>query len=79
MLLAIALLIWTLIGVAAAQRDPSLRIHSRKKGPRQSYVTIGTRIAASGGTHPPLTWKTVGRLLEPPSLRPVAGAAVGGK
>jgi hypothetical protein len=79
MLLAIAILIWTLIGVAAARRDPSLRLLSRKKGPRQSYVTIGIRIAASGGGHPRLTRGTVARLLEPPDLRKVAGAAVGGK
>jgi hypothetical protein len=79
MMLAIALLIWTLIGFAAARRDPSLRLRSRKKGPRQSYVTIGVRIAATGRGHPRLTDGTVGRLLEPAALRLVAGAAVGGK
>lgn len=79
MLLAIALLIWILIGVAAARRDPSLRLRSRKKGPRQSYVTIGARIATSGGGHPLMTLRAVGRFLDPPALRQVAGAAVGGK
>jgi hypothetical protein len=79
MMLAIALLIWMLIGTAAARRDPSLRYRSRKKGPRQSYVTIGVRIAISGGSHPRLTHGVVARLLEPPALRRVAGAAVGGK
>jgi len=78
-LFAVALLIWILIGIAAARRDPSLRLRSRKKGPRQSYVTIGVRIAASGGTHPRWTNAAVGRFLEPPALRQVAGVAVGGK
>jgi len=78
-LLGVALLIWILIGIAAARRDPSLRLRSRTKGPRQSYVTIGVRIAASGGGHPRWTRAAVGRVLEPPALRQVAGAAVGGK
>jgi hypothetical protein len=78
-LLAVALLIWILIGIAAARRDPSLRLRSRKKGPRQSYVTIGVRIAAAGGSHPRWTSAAVGRFLEPPALRQVAGVAVGGK
>jgi hypothetical protein len=79
MMLAIALLIWILVGVAAARRDSSLRLPSRNNGPRQSYVTIGTRIAASGASHPRLTAATLDRLLEPPVLRRVAGASVGGK
>lgn len=78
-LLAVALLIWILIGIAAARRDPSLRLRSRTKGPRQSYVTIGVRIAASGGDHHRWADASVGRFLEPPALRRVAGAAVGGK
>jgi hypothetical protein len=78
-LLGVALLIWILIGVAAARRDPSLRLRSRKKGPRQSYVTIGVRIAASGGTHPRWTKTALATYLEPPALRQVAGVAVGGK
>jgi hypothetical protein len=78
-LLGVALLIWTLIGVAAARRDPSMRLRSRTKGPRQSYVTIGVRIAASGGSHPRWTNAALGRFLEPPALRQVAGVAVGGK
>jgi hypothetical protein len=78
-LLGVALLIWILTGIAAARRDPSLRLRSRKKGPRQSYVTIGVRIIASGGSHPPWTSAALGRWLEPPALRQVAGVAVGGK
>lgn len=78
-LLGVALLIWMLIGLAATRRDPSLRLRSRRKGPRQSYVTIGVRIAASGGGHPRWTDAAVGRFLEPPALRRVAGVAVGGK
>jgi len=78
-LLGVALLIWILTGIAAARRDPSLRLRSRTKGPRQSYVTIGVRIVASGGSHPRWTAAALDRCLEPPALRQVAGVAVGGK
>lgn len=78
-MLGVALLIWILTGIAAARRDPSLRLHSRKKGPRQSYVTIGVRIIVSGGSHPRWTSATLGKYLEAPALRQVAGVAVGGK
>jgi len=78
-LLGVALLIWLLTGIAAARRDPSLRLRSRSKGPRQSYITIGMRILASGGDHPKWTFAALGRWLEPPALRQVAGVAVGGK
>lgn len=78
-LLGVALLIWILTGIAAARRDPSLRLRSRKKGPRQSYVTIGVRIVASGGSHPRWSLASLATHLEPPALRQVAGVAVGGK
>jgi hypothetical protein len=77
-LLGVALLIWILTGIAAARRDPSLRPRSRKKGPRQSYVTIGVRIIASGGSHPRWTLTALATHLEEPALRRVAGVAVGG-
>ena len=79
MLLAIAILCWTLAGIAAARRNPSLRLRSRKKGPRQSFVTIGLRILASGVLYLRFTEAAVARLLELPTLRRVEGAAVGGK
>jgi hypothetical protein len=79
MLLAVALLIWQLAGHAAAQRDPSLRLPSRTKGPRQSYVTIGLRLLACGEPGPRLSATQLRRLLEAPALRRVAGRAVGGK
>lgn len=77
MLLAVALLIWTLKGMVAARRDPSLRLPSRTKGPRQSYVTIGIRIAAVEANGPPLTVARIQSVLEPPALRRV-GAELGG-
>ena len=80
MLLAVALLIWILAGMVAAHYDPSLRMVCRKKGPRQSYVTIGLRILAL--EQPlllPLTRRWVTLLLQPPSLRPINSHAVGGK
>lgn len=79
MLLAVALLIWTIIGKAAADKDRSLRLRSRKKGPRQSYVTIGLRILAIEAVPVLLSASTIRRRLEPPTLRRVAGARRGGK
>jgi hypothetical protein len=79
MLLAPALLLWTLTGVAAARHNPSLRLSSRTKGPRQSYITIGLRILASGHSAVYLAPFALRRYLQPPALRRVAGVAVGGK
>jgi hypothetical protein len=79
LLLAVALLIWELAGYAAAQRDPTLRLRSRTKGPRQSHLTIGLRILACGARAVTLTVTGIARLLEPPALRRVAGTSVGGK
>jgi hypothetical protein len=79
MLLAVALLIWTLTGFVAAWYDPSLRLVSRKKGPRQSYVTIGLRIVTLEGNPASVTPPAVGWLLEPPGLRRIGATAVGGK
>jgi hypothetical protein len=79
MLLAVALLIWTIMGKAAADKDRSLRLRSRKKGPRQSYVTIGLRILTIQTVPISLSACTLRRRLEPPALRRVAGARRGGK
>jgi hypothetical protein len=79
MLLAIALLIWMLAGKAAAHRDPSLLLRHRKKGPRQSHVTIGLRIVTLDASHMPITRRTISRLLEPPPLRQLGKLAPGGK
>jgi hypothetical protein len=78
-LLAVALLIWFVTGVSAALRKPSLRLRSRKKGPRQSFVTIGLRLHGldPGGRH--LTQRLIRTLLGAPALREIAGAVVGGK
>lgn len=79
MLLAVALVMWTITGFVAAFYNPSLRLRSRKKGPRQSYVTIGLRILCLEHKPVRLTHRAIGWLLEPPALRRVAGASVGGK
>jgi hypothetical protein len=79
MLLAVALLIWLIAGIAAAQRDASLRLVSRSKGPRQSYVTIGLRELLLDPGSGPMGVATVRRLLEPPTLRRVGTDGVGGK
>jgi hypothetical protein len=77
LLLAVALYIWILAGVEGARRDPSLRLRCRRKGPRQSYVTIGIRITAATGSPFPLTLPICARALEPPALRPIAGSRRG--
>lgn len=80
MLLAVALLIWELSGYVAAQHDKSLRLRSRTKGPRQSYLTIGLRILSWGGDDfVKLTVAQIQRRLEMPALRRVAGTRFGGK
>jgi len=75
----VALLIWTLVGRLAAQRDPNLRLICRRKGPRLSYVTIGLGMIAFAPTLPPITHALLAQFLEPPAFRPVAGRSVGGK
>jgi hypothetical protein len=79
MLLAVALLIWTLAGQSAARRDPSLRLRHRKKGPRQSYVTIGLRILALESVPVRITAAAILRILEPPTLRQLGKLSPGGK
>jgi hypothetical protein len=79
MLLAVALLIWTLTGVVAAGRDPSLRLRSRSKGPRQSYVTIGLRICSIEAEPIPICMLVIAAMLEPPQLRKTSALAPGGK
>lgn len=78
MFLAVALLIWLTMGLAAARRDASLRLPSKKKGPRQSYITIGVRIAMLGRFMEPLTKRRLHRRLEHPSIRRLGRGGFGG-
>jgi hypothetical protein len=76
--LAIAIAVWLATGRLAAMVTPSLRLISRKKGPRQSYVTIGLRIATldrSSGFDALWLWI----LHEEPDLRRFDRHSVGGK
>ena len=77
-LLAVALLIWWTTGLAAARRDRSLRMPSRKKGPRQSYITIGIRIVILDRFADPLTRRRLARRLEQPTLRRFGRHGFGG-
>ena len=78
MLLAVALLIWTITGFVAAHYDPTLRLVCRKKGPRQSFVTIGLRVAARDC---PVSFspRDIPWFLEPPARRQLGAHSVGGK
>ena len=78
MLLAVALLIWILAGTSAANRDKSLRLVSRKKGPRQSYVTIGLRIIGADPCAATVTPSFLRRWLEAPVERPLNQHGIGG-
>ena len=77
MLLGVALLVWMVAGTRAAQRDPSLRLVSRTKGPRQSYVTIGVRVLTADPTAIVLTLALLRRWLEPPLERRVGARGIG--
>ena len=78
-LLAVALLIWTLAGRAAAAKSPSLRLHSKSKGPRQSFVTIGLRICTLEKIPIAMTARSIARWLEAPTLRRLGKFSLGGK
>jgi hypothetical protein len=79
MLLAVALLIWTLAGRKAALDNPSLRLPHPTKGPRQSYVTIGIRLLALEHVPISITPSLIARLLEAPTLRRIGKLHPGGK
>jgi hypothetical protein len=68
-LLAVALLIWTMTGIVAADLKPSLRLRSRRKGPRQSFVTIGIRAVAERSFSARFDRETVPLILEAPTMR----------
>ena len=69
LLLGVALLAWTVVGVAAANERPHLRFLHPTKGPRQSFVTIGMRALRAGTTGLRLTAAAVIRFLQKPRLR----------
>jgi hypothetical protein len=77
MLLAVALLIWIIAGARQAHRDPSLRLVSKKKGPRQSFVTIGIRLITSDPAQLVLTVAMLRRWLEPPAERSLGKHGIG--
>jgi Transposase DDE domain len=79
MLLAVALVIWSITGYVAAAYDKSLRLVCRTKGPRQSYVTIGLRIVTIERHLPELTSRWLSAFLDAPTLRTVGRFCVGGK
>ena len=79
MLLAVALLIWTLAGRQAAFHNPSLRLPHPTKGPRQSYVTIGLRLLDPHTVPLRISAATIRRLLEPPTFRTLGKFSPGGK
>jgi hypothetical protein len=78
MLLAVALIIWMVTGTRAAENNPSLRLVCRKKGPRQSFVTIGLRIITANPYAVVLTLAFLKKWLEPPHKRSLTAGGIGG-
>ncbi len=70
-LLAVALLIWTLAGIVSAMVKPSLLLRCRRKGARQSFVTIGIRAVMQESFSARFERDSVPLILEPPTLRPL--------
>jgi hypothetical protein len=58
-------------GIVAADIKPSLRLRSRRKGPRQSFVTIGIRAAAERSFTARFDRQSVPLILEVPTMRPM--------
>jgi hypothetical protein len=79
MLVGVATLVWTVLGRSAAAQDRSLRMPCIRKGPRQSYITIGLRIAQFQTGLLRITTTTIFRWIEPPKLRRLDQFTVGGK
>jgi hypothetical protein len=68
-LLGMALIVWTAMGVAATAADPTLRLPHPTKGPRCSYITIGMRLPKRVLQAIPLTATNVFALIPKPVLR----------
>ena len=68
-LLAVALLIWTLAGIVSADMKPSLRLRCRRKGPRQSFVTIGIRAVAQASFSARFDRESIPLIPELPTMR----------
>lgn len=77
LMLAIAVLVWLTTGLAAARKDPSLRMVCRKKGARQSYLTIGLHQIVQGVWQEIVTTAKLRHRLEPPHLRSLGYAGLG--
>jgi hypothetical protein len=69
LLAAIALVVWTVAGLLACREDHTLRLVSKKKGPRRSLVSIGTAEVQKIIQVWRLGWKSIRILLPPAPLR----------
>jgi hypothetical protein len=69
MLVGVAMMLWTAVGVAATQDKTSMRFPHPTKGPRRSYVDIGLQAFSSLAISLKLTALKVALLLPEPELR----------
>ena len=72
LLLALALAVWTAVGVLACQQDPTLRLHSNRKGPRRSLVAIGIQAKHLLVKIINMTWNKLLQLWPPAQTRSFA-------
>jgi hypothetical protein len=72
---ALALICWTVSGVLATREDPTMRLVSRSKGPRRSFVSIGIEAKWLLMDVLSLGWQAVIRLLPDAEIRHFAWVA----
>lgn len=71
LLLALSLVAWTVTGLLACQRDKTLLLHSRSKGPRRSLVSIGVQSRQTLEAVLLLPWSTFAALIPRAIFRPL--------
>lgn len=79
MLVGIAVLIWLTEGARAVRRHPDLRMTCKRKGHRQSLITIGLRIAVLDDPLCCWSFEKLRANLDPPAFRQIHRTNRGGK
>jgi len=69
---ALALTVWTLAGLLACQKDPTLRLICKTKGPRRSLLSIGMQATACIRNALRMSWWGLRKLWPPAETRSFA-------
>ncbi len=72
LLLALALTVWTAAGLLACQKDATLRLPSKSKGPRRSIVAVGIEAEGCIRRVFNMTWNALRKLWPPEEIRSFA-------